>query len=259
MLFENRLPPFEVINPAGSAPILLACDHAENRIPECLGNLGLQDEQLQTHIAYDIGARQVSIRLSELFDAPLILAGYSRLVIDLNRHLHDPTLIPGESDHVFISGNQGLDDMDKQQRIDQVFHPYHNQYSELVSALIEKHEKSIIFSVHSFTPSMDGVERPWDFGVLWDQDEVLAKRLIAAFSKLPGRTIGDNQPYHARHPQGYAQTVHARERDIEMVLLEIRQDLIACVADQMSVASLVYGVVQSVLSQHLSQYHGRET
>ncbi len=253
MFLESEPPPFEVRNPEGSSPILIACDHAEIRIPKQLGNLGLNNDQLQMHIACDIGAKQVAIQLSRLFDAPLILSNYSRLVIDLNRHLDDPTLIADESDHIPVPGNQNLQDTDRQQRINQIFHPYHNQYSDLVTRMIEKHRTPIILSVHSFTPCMDGFSRPWHFGVLYEKDEALARRLLAAFAKLPNRVTGDNKPYDARIPQGYAQLVHARDRGVEMALIEIRQDLIACTRDQVDIANLVYEVTKSAISEHLNQ------
>ena len=253
MLPESEPPPFEVRNPQGSAPVLIACDHAGNRIPEYLENLGLHNDWLETHIAWDIGARQVAIQLSRLFDAPLILARYSRLVIDLNRHLDDPALIADESDHVPVPGNQNLGDADRQRRIDQFFHPYHNQYSGLVNRMIEKHFDPVIISVHSFTPCMDGFNRPWHFGVLHDEDDALARWLLDAFAKLPDRIIGDNQPYHAGHPQGYAQQVHARDRRAGIAILEIRQDLITHMQDQVDIANLVYGAANSAIHGYLNQ------
>ena len=250
MLLENEPPAFKVLNSGGRAPLLIACDHAENRIPGSLGNLGLQDDYLQAHIAYDIGAKQVAIRLSELFDAPLILAEYSRLVIDLNRHLSDPTLIARESDHIVIEGNCGLTEGDKNARIEEIFQAYHNQYSEMVGKLIAMHEKPVIFSVHSFTPRMHGIDRPWHFGWLWDKDAELAKVLLEAFARLPGYTIGDNQPYHAKDPEGYAQSVHASQRGVELALLEIRQDLIAETKGQEEIANLIYQVMRPVITEY---------
>ncbi len=253
MLPESEPPPFEVRNPQGAAPILIACDHAGNRIPEYLENLGLRDDRLETHIALDVGARQVAIQLSGLFDAPLILSRYSRLVVDLNRRLDDPTLIVDESDHVPVPGNRNLGDADRQRRIDQFFHPYHNQYSALVSRMIEKHPDPVIISVHSFTPCMDGFRRPWHFGVLHDEDDALAGWFLDAFAKLPDRIIGDNQPYHYGYPPGYAQQTHAKERGVGIVILEIRQDLITHAQDQVDIANLVYEVTHSAIHRRLNQ------
>lgn len=232
---------------------MIACDHAANRIPEHLGNLGLSDDRLETHIALDIGARQVAIQLSRLFDAPLILARYSRLVIDLNRHLDDPTLIADKSDHVPVPGNRNMGGADRQQRIDRFFHPYHKRYGELVSCMTGRHPDPVIISVHSFTPCMDGFDRPWHFGVLHDPGDALARSLLAAFAKLPDRIIGDNQPYHVNDPRGYANQVHARDRGLSMAMLEIRQDLITRAQDQIDIANLVYEVTNSAVREYRDQ------
>ena len=222
-------------------------------MPEYLDNLGLCDDRLDTHIACDIGARQVAIQLSELFNAPLILGIYSRLVIDLNRRLDDPTLILELSDQIPVPGNRNLGDADRKQRINRFFHPYHDQYSELVSHMRKKHSDPVIISVHSFTPCMDNSSRPWHFGVLRDQDDILGRYLLSAFTKLPGWIIGDNQPYHANHPQGYAHQVYARERGVAMAMLEIRQDLITRPQDQAAIAQLVYQATNSAIREYLNR------
>ncbi len=249
-MLDSQSAPFEVLNPDGTAPVLIACDHAGNHIPESLSGLELDACYLTRHIAWDIGARQVAARLAALFDAPCLLARYSRLVIDLNRHLHDPSLIAVASDGVEIPGNLNLTGQERSARIEKFFHPYHNQYREMVSLLKSRHQKPIILSVHSFTPRMNGKQRPWDFGVLWDEDEALARALIANLRKIPGRVTGENQPYHARHPRGYAQVVHARNRGVELALLEIRQDLIGDREGQAEIAGLIYAVLKPILSRH---------
>ena len=238
---------FEVINAQGSSALLIACDHASNRIPESLSGLGLNADYLQQHIAVDIGARQVAILLAEFFDAPLLLANYSRLVIDLNRHLHEPSLIAERSDGVEIPGNLNLTEEMRNYRIDNYFHPYHHQYQDMVSHIIARHERPIILSIHSFTPTMNGLARPWEIGVLWDQDEVLAKQLIASLSAVTGFNIGDNKPYHATNPLGYAQIIHSHERGVELALLEIRQDLIADTAGQTKITQLIGAALSPIL------------
>ena len=64
---------------------------------------------LSRHIAWDIGAAELTRRLADRLDAPAVLAGYSRLVIDLNRQPGDPQSILEVSDGVVIPGNVGLD------------------------------------------------------------------------------------------------------------------------------------------------------
>lgn len=240
MLDPQEPPPYRIINEQGSAPLIIACDHAENVIPNSLNGLGLSAAHLRRHIAYDIGAKQVSLLLSKLFDAPLLLAGYSRLVIDLNRHLHDPTLILEESDGIEIPGNMNLTSEMINQRKETFFHTYHQQYKKMTGTLVSRYERPVILSVHSFTPTMNGFHRPWEMGVLWDHNEVFAKQVIEGLSKVTGFQIGENEPYPATDPVGYAQTVYGHEPGVEFALLEIRQDLIANQQDQRKISQFIH-------------------
>ena len=227
LLAENDPAPFEARNLDSRAPLIVCCDHASNRIPESLGRLGLPREALEMHIAEDIGARQVAELLAQKFNAPLLLANYSRLVIDLNRHLGDPTLIAEESDGVAIPGNAALSHAERARRIAEIFLPYHRCYAGMVDALQARAARPIILALHSFSPEMRGEKRPWDFGLMWDELHAeLARALTAGLRRHPGLCIGQNQPYHARDPLGYAMTEYGQARGVEMALIEIRQDRI---------------------------------
>jgi predicted N-formylglutamate amidohydrolase len=249
VLDSSEPPVFELGNPDGSAPLLIACDHAENRIPRSLRNLGLEDHQLEKHIAYDIGAKQVAMQLCEMFDAPLLVAGYSRLVIDLNRHLDDVSLVADCSEDVAIPGNQGLTEFDRSRRIDHFFHPYHDIYGQMAERLANRHSAPLLLSVHSFTPIFRGHQRPWDYGVLWDDSHRgLAAKVIANFAAIDGIVVGDNKPYHACDPQGYAQVVHAEKRGMEMALIEIRQDLLDSESGIHKAAETIHRVISPLIA-----------
>ncbi len=209
MINSSEPPPYDVLNEDGDASILITCDHADNRIPESLMGLSISDDLLEQHIAYDIGAKQVAIMLSEKFSAPLLMANYSRLVVDLNRHPGDPGLIPEVSDGHEIRGNQGLTFEQRQQRMDEIFTPYHNRHKALVDELVKRHTAPIVFSVHSFTPVMQDFQRPWHYGVLWDQCHELAEKLVVSLRENESLCVGENQPYNATEPRGYSMNVHA--------------------------------------------------
>ncbi|MGH6928330.1 MAG: N-formylglutamate amidohydrolase, partial [Dongiaceae bacterium] len=125
LLTEDDPPPFELANETAPAPILLTCDHASPRIPRRLGDLGLAAPDLARHIAWDIGAADVTRHMARQLDAPAILAGFSRLVVDCNRHLHDPTLMPAVSDGMSIAANANIAPHERQARIDEIYQPYH--------------------------------------------------------------------------------------------------------------------------------------
>jgi predicted N-formylglutamate amidohydrolase len=228
LLTASDPPPFELCHEAGNAPVLLTCDHASRRVPAALNRLGLTEVALSQHIGWDIGAALVTRLLAPMLDAPAVLAGYSRLVIDCNRPPDDPSSIPLESDGIAIPGNAGLDAAARRERRSLLFEPYHAAIDrELAHRGIGGSAPAVI-SMHSFTPQMKGFARPWQIGVLWDGEGRIAKPLLAALrSELDPAAVGDNQPYSAREPVGFTQRHHAYERGLPHVAIELRQDLIA--------------------------------
>lgn len=231
----------------GGAPVIVCCDHAGFRVPARLGDLGLAAAAFDTHIAGDLGAREVSEMLARRLGAPLLLANYSRLVIDLNRHLSDPTLIPTVSDGVEIPANMNLTVAERRQRIDQLFAPYHEIYRALVDDMQARFARGLIVAVHSFAPRLMGQteSRPWDFGILWNEQREMAEALIANLRAAGDGDlcIGDNQPYHANAPRGYAMDAHAQARGVNMALIEIRQDRIARAAGQRWAAEILHRAI----------------
>jgi len=217
----------ELCHAQGQAPVLLTCDHASRLVPRALKNLGLADELMARHIGWDIGAADVTRRLAPLLDAPAILAGYSRLVIDCNRRPDDPSSIPRESDEVAIPGNANLSDADRRARREALFDPYHAAIAAWIAARRARDVAPAVISMHSFTPVMKGVERPWHIGVLWDGQGRIAIPMLDALQTEPDLIVGDNQPYSAREPVGYTQRHHAFEPGLPHVAIELRQDLVA--------------------------------
>jgi len=182
---------------------------------------------------------------------PLLSANYSRLVIDLNRHLDDSTLIPTVSDGVDIPGNANLTAAQRRRRIDELFMPYHAAYRALVDDLQARFAGPLIVAVHSFAPRMRGqVEaRPWDFGVLWEKQHEVAQQLLANLRAAgDGLCIGDNRPYHANTPRGYALDAHAQSRGVDMALIEIRQDHIAHAGGQQWAADILHHAIAPLLN-----------
>ena len=220
-------PPVEICNPAGAAPVLLTCDHASRAIPRALKKLGLADEVIARHIGWDIGAAMVTRHLAPLLEAPALLAGYSRLVIDCNRPPEDPSSIPASSDGVAIPGNIDLPQEARLARCEALFEPYHAAIDARLAALRRASAAPALISAHSFTPRMGGRARPWHVGVLWDEDGRIALPLLAGLRAEAGLVVGDNEPYSAREPVGYTQRHHGLEAGLPHVAIELRQDLIA--------------------------------
>ena len=218
--------PFTVVNDNGGAPALIICDHASRHIPAEYGDLGLSEAQLSRHIAWDIGAAEVAGRLAALLDAPAVLCGTSRLVVDCNRPFGEASSIPESSDGVVVPGNANLDLAERQRRIERYFHPYHDEIDRRIRNHNQANQAPALISVHSFTPEMDGFQRPWHVGVLWDQDQRLAAPVVRELRRDQDLLVGENEPYNGTNPPGYALHIHAAENSLPIAVFEIRQDLI---------------------------------
>ena len=219
--------PFTLLRAHGDSPFVLIADHAGQRIPARLGDLGLPQAELDRHIGWDIGIAGLAERLSEKLDAFAILQTYSRLVIDCNRPLEAPGSIVAVSDGAAIPGNQDLDDDAKTARALEIFAPYHARITQELDRRSEVATAPVLVSLHSFTPVFAGFVRPWHAGILYHRDTRLAHALRDALRAEPGLEVGDNEPYAVSDTSDFAIPVHGEQRGLLHVELEIRQDLIA--------------------------------
>ena len=222
LLAAGEPPAFEIVNACGASKLVLVCDHASKRVPRCLENLGLTPEQLDDHIGWDPGAADVARLLSKKLDAPLILSGYSRLVIDCNRPLQSSQSIPAQSAGVLVPRNQNIADEDRAWRVNNLFMSYHNAINQLLAD--RKNCPTIFLSIHSFTPVLNGHPRPWHIGISFWRDQTLAKLLINALNKDKDIVVGDNEPYAIDAEFDYAIPVHGEGRGLPSAMIEIRQD-----------------------------------
>ncbi|MGB5708136.1 MAG: N-formylglutamate amidohydrolase [Arenicellales bacterium] len=220
-------PAHQIINNQGKAQVLLVGDHVSNLTPASLNNLGLDPEALEQHIAYDIGTRKLVHHLSEHLNAPAVLAGYSRLVVDLNRSLEDPSVMPEVSDKIPIPGNQNMSATHRSQRIHDFYTPYRKAIDMALRGFRQRGVVPALIAIHSFTPEMAGFSRPWHAGILWDKDPRIPVPLMQNLRAHPdGFNIGDNEPYSGKHPADYTIDHHAEAAGIPHVSIEIRQDLV---------------------------------
>lgn len=229
LLGDDEPPPVELINVDGTGSAVLVCDHASNRVPKRLGTLGLNADQLAEHIGWDAGAAEVARCLATELDAPLVLSGYSRLVIDCNRPLHNPGSIAEQSAGVPVPGNQQLTLDAKEARIDGLFRPYHRAIDRLLDG--RSHRPTLLLSIHSFTPVLHGQRRPWQIGVSHWRKRGFAALLLGALKRHADIIIGDNQPYPIEEDVDYTIPVHGEGRGLPSVMIEIRNDGIRTITD----------------------------
>lgn len=217
--------PFEIIEGDYSKGLILFCDHARNVIPEQYDNLGVQGEELERHIAYDIGAEGIFRGLAKTLGVPGVMTTYSRLLIDPNRGVDDPTLVRQLYDGTIIFGNYPLSEDELQHRIEQYFHPYHNAIKGMLARFDEENIIPSVISIHSMTDIWNGEKRPWEISVLWDNDPRFASGLLEELRQLDGLTVGDNQPYDGALG-GDTMFTHCTSNGLSHALLEFRQDLV---------------------------------
>ena len=224
----------------------ITSDHAANTVPDFVngGDLGIGPENMDRHIAYDIGAMGVAYRLGELLDGPVICSNFSRLVIDPNRGITDPTLLMKLYDGTIIPANRHAGAAELEERLERCYRPYHTA----LDTLMHRRPDPVLLSVHSFTPQLKGrTKRPWEIGVLYADDDRLARPLMDVLRKQPDLTIGDNEPYLGHLP-GDAVDRHALEHGHLNVLIELRNDLIETDAQQSAWAERLAPMLEIALA-----------
>lgn len=215
-----------LVNADGASPYVLLCEHASNYIPPAYDALGLPAAELGRHIAWDIGAAVLARKLSARLDAPLFLAGYSRLLIDLNRPLRASSSIPELSEATTIPGNIGIDAAERARRQAAWFTPFHDRVAAFLDARAAAGRDAAVIGVHSFTPVYLGQARPWHAGILHGAATRFGTGLVRLLAAEPGLVIGDNEPYRIEAEYDYTVPVHGDARGLDAVLLEVRQDLL---------------------------------
>jgi len=187
--------------------------------------LGLSAEVLASHIAWDIGALLVAQYLAQRLDAPLIFSNYSRLVIDCNRRPERGDLIPASSAGIAIPGNKDLLVQESLKRRHSFFDPYHQAIEQVLTE--RQSPTALLLSIHSFTPSLEGRQRPWPIGVCYEQRSELSVRWRTALQNQLCAPVGNNEPYEVENDVDYTLPAHGGKFGIPSIMLEIRQDEIS--------------------------------
>jgi len=220
----------------GALNLLIVADHASAYVPADI-HLGIEPALLKDHVAIDIGVAEVSALLAAQLGCTAILGGVSRLVIDLNREEDAPGLLPVMSDGHAIPGNRGADLNDRLMRF---HHPYHHQ----VAALLDGMALPFILSVHSFTPTLasdPGQARPWDIGILYNEDD-RAARIAIPMLEAAGLNVGDQLPYSGRLLNA-TMNRHGEANGVPYLGIEMRQDQVADRVGQKRFADIIGPIV----------------
>jgi len=246
LLCEADPSPVEILNQHSDHPLLLVCEHAGQAIPSRLGDLGISQTMLDSHIGWDIGAEAVTRAMAQATGATAVIQRYSRLVIDCNRPPDAPDAMPMTSDGVKILGNQFIDAAARDARRKEVFEPFH----DAVDICIEQNPRPIALSIHSYTPSMNGIDRPWELGFLFRNDSATSQHLGRLVSEMyPNLSIGMNEPYQIDDASDWFVPRHGELKGIAHSLIEIRNDLVRTPEGQNQWAETLVAVVNRYLKE----------
>lgn len=224
----------------GQGAFVLVCEHASSFIPPNADDLGLSQKARLSHAAWDIGALDVAMRLSQRLRAPLVAGAVSRLVYDCNRPLEAPDNIPARSEIYDVPGNIDIPQECRQGRYDQIHTPFHDTVTRVMDAAPQD---AVLVTIHSFTPVYNGEKRAVEIGFLSHSDRRLAQACVT-HERERGRFLADlDQPYSASDGVTYTLQKHGDARGIANVMIEVRNDLIDTTMKAQTVADHLAGTL----------------
>lgn len=238
--------PWTLSNEGGGSPLVIVCDHAGRAVPAGLA-LGVAAAEMDRHIAWDIGAGDLSLAVGQGLDACVLRQPYSRLVIDCNRDPARADAMPEVSDGTIVPANVGLDAAGRAARVAAIHTPYHARLEALLEARLAAGRPTALVLMHSFTPVMAGVARPWRLGVL-HTGRPFALAVLERLRRADAGPIGDNAPY-AMDEVDYTAGRHGTGRGLPFVEIEVRQDLIADAAGRAPIVELFAGLLPAALAE----------
>lgn len=234
---------------------IVVCDHASSRLPVSLGSLGLDKSSLLTHIGWDIGALYVAEWVASQMNATLVAGGFSRLVIDCNRHVDDPASIPAVSGGITIPGNAALPDAERRARIDEIYLPYHRALTAELDRIDVGERSPVLLAIHSCAAHWNGEHRPWELGISWRGDDRIARPVLASLNARGDIVVGDNKPYDLDPTEDFTTPEHAMRRGLAHLQVEFRQDLVGTRADAEHWASIL---LSSLAHNSQDDWHERD-
>lgn len=245
MLTQAEGDPVAVENPQGRGSVLIVCEHASRRLPERLGTLGLSQEALASHIAWDPGALSVARRMAGSLDATLVFQRFSRLAYDCNRPPDAPGAMPAVSEIYEIAGNRDLSQAERDARTQALYIPFHARIEDIIAARKAEGRQTVIVTMHSFTPVYMGVRRDVELGILHDEDSRLADAMLAAAQGTTLYRIARNEPYGPADGVTHTLKLHGLANGLPNVMIELRNDLITDDSTQGVAADFLTGLLHA--------------
>jgi predicted N-formylglutamate amidohydrolase len=205
------------------ASVLVTCEHASNRIPARYARLGLAPRQVDRHIAWDPGAAVMARIVARRLGAPLHLARWSRLLVDLNRRDDHPKLIAPVTFGVRVPGNMSLPEPERVRRVRLYYRPYRDAGTAAAHRIVAVTGRCLHLSIHSFTPRVGTKVRRTDIGLLFDprrrRERAFGVQLRPLLARH-GLQVHFNLPYRGTS-DGFTTALRARLPERRYLGLEI--------------------------------------
>ena len=216
----------------GRSPLLISVPHDGCHIPSDIMNrmtpAGLAIRDTDWHVAELYGfARDLG--------AHLLVANYSRYVIDLNRSAADEVLYAGQvatglcPTQTFAGENiyadAGVTDAEKAERVERYWRPYHERLAAMLSAICDQYGYALLWDAHSIPSRVprlfEGTLPELNIGT--NAGESCAARIeiaVAAVARASGYSVAVNE----RFKGGYITRQYGRPADgVQAIQLEIAQ------------------------------------
>ncbi|MCV2867909.1 N-formylglutamate amidohydrolase [Defluviimonas sp. WL0002] len=250
---DGPLPVVTIENREGGGPFLIVCEHASNHFPSAFGTLGLSKSARVAHIAWDPGALALARALSGALDAPLVSAGISRLIYDLNRPPHAPGAMAAKSELFDVPGNAEISGNERARRTEQIYLPFHAALHDAIAHRLAAGRPPVIVTVHSFTPVYFGKRRDVELGIIHDADPEFAEAVLAEAEGRTGLICRLNDPYSAADGVTHTLRLQATPYGLAHVMLEIRNDLLGDGAAVAEMAARLAPVLRAALSRMVAK------
>lgn len=239
--------PFLSLRPGSTTAVYLTCEHASRRLPQPIRPDRAEREILASHWGIDIGAWALTRELARRHGHGAIGGRWSRLLIDLNRRVDDPTLVRAEAEGLALSWNRGVDAAEVERRALAYHAPYHAEVDRQLVRRIVRGVRPVVLAIHTFTPVLHHRRRNFDVGVLYDEHTALAHRMARTIRRS-GLTVRYNQPYSGMAGMMYAVDRHGSHLDLPCLELEVNHDRLLRPEQVVAIADALEPAVQELTS-----------
>jgi predicted N-formylglutamate amidohydrolase len=210
---------------APALAVIVTCEHGGNHVPpEYAPLFEAHATLLNTHRGCDAGALYMARHLSRTLQAPLYASETTRLLVDLNRSLDQPTL--------FSEVTRKLPGAMREKILARYYRPYREEVEKAVTNAIAQGRRVLHISSHSFTPVLEGKARETEIGLLYDPARKSERALCDAWLEelqrvLPDMRVRRNYPYRGTSDgfTAFLRTRHA-EDSYAGLELEVNQKLV---------------------------------